>query len=115
MEYCDYMIYTITTLRKVDRWFFDEDVGSKIFKMKVTDSHVRGYHLTEAAALFDVSGNVGALQECIWEHLVIEKYYPGIMAYCPEDYDPIWFSYNKGWVRCVCPESYSGLLGFAMS
>ena len=71
-----------------------------------------GFYFTKAKALHAVKKDYGSMNECLFDHLVIEEFTEGIIATATQE---IWFKWDHpNWVPCEKPKSLNGCVSFGI-
>lgn len=93
------MIYTMTTITNSD--------GNA-----TRDKRTWGFYHSERKALRAIAKNYGGMDDCLFTHLVLEEYKPGVIAIAQRE---VWFEWrNQQWSLCEKPKFSEGLVSWAM-
>lgn len=76
------------------------------------DRRCFGFRSKQIDALNDIRKNTGNMHECLYDYLVMEHYQEGIQAISSSE---TWFKWTgKRWIRISKPESYRGIVNWAI-
>lgn len=90
-------IYTLTAIQSPSTERFNSRCWGYYFKLEQA----------RKAAKYDY----GAMNDCMYDYLVIERFKPGVLT-CGTFVD--WYKYDLGWKKIKMPEQFKGLINFGI-